>query len=355
MNPNTKDTNTSDSGVRLNKFLASCGLGSRRGCDLLIQNGDVVVNGSVCTNPGTRITSDDFVKVDGKRVQSLESETIILNKPKGLVCTKNDELERETIFNLLPPKLQHLNHVGRLDKESEGLLIMTNDGELAYALTHPAKKVEKEYLVTVDQAFDNDVLTLFLKGVHTPEGKAKAKSIKRLSPRRVKIILETGLKRQIRLMFAAVHLQVKKLVRVRIGNFTCNDLELGGYRLLESNDINALLEAPQVREKDQDRLREKKREAEQSGKRISQHKGYQGNRNPEEKNTTDSRDSRTSKKTAKKQTRKSAPPRSSSSRSNSSRPTASKPNSRKHSKPLSKGPKAQFQKKKSNSRRRPNS
>ena len=120
-----------------------------------------------------------------------------------------------TIFCL--PKLQHLKNVGRLDKDSEGLLVLTNDGDLALKLTHPAQKVEKEYVVTLNQAFPNEVMDQLIKGVHTPEGRAKAKAVRRISPRRVKVVLETGLKRQIRYMFDAVHLKVTKLVRIRIG------------------------------------------------------------------------------------------------------------------------------------------
>jgi len=233
----------SDSGTRLNKYLASCGIGSRRACDALIQSANVIVNGQVEINPATRVTAEDFIKIDGKRVQVLQRETLLLNKPKGLVCSKNDELNRDTIYSLIPPKYQHLNHVGRLDKESEGLLVLTNDGELAQSLTHPSKKIEKEYIVTTDKAFENEILSKFLKGIYTPEGKAVAKSVKRMSPRRVRIVLETGLKRQIRMMFQAVNIRVKKLVRVRIGSLLGDGLEPGKIEVLEQERINLLFTA----------------------------------------------------------------------------------------------------------------
>ena len=210
----------------------------------MIQNGLVVVNGEIQLNPATRVTSDDFVKVNGKRVQSLQSETILFHKPKGLVCSKNDELQRDTIYALIPPKFQHLNHVGRLDKESEGLLVLTNDGHLAQSLTHPSKTIEKEYIVTTDSSFENHVLTKFLKGIYTPEGKARAKSVKRLSPRRVRIILETGMKRQIRIMFQAMNIRVTKLVRVRIGSLLGNGIEPGKIEILEQERIDQLFENP---------------------------------------------------------------------------------------------------------------
>lgn len=230
--------------IRLNKFLASCGVGSRRACDKFIQDGLVSVNGEEVLTPATRVTDDDFVKMDGKRVQQLKTETILFNKPRGLVCSKSDELDRETIFSIIPPRFQHLNHVGRLDKDSEGLLVLTNDGEIAQGLTHPSKKIEKEYIVTTDQAFENEVLTKFLNGVYTPEGKAAAKSVKRLSPRRVRIVLETGLKRQIRMMFQSVHIRVKKLVRVRIGDLEGHGIEPGKIEVLEQDRIDQLFASP---------------------------------------------------------------------------------------------------------------
>ncbi|MFC4990730.1 pseudouridine synthase [Rubritalea tangerina] len=231
-------------GIRLNKYLASCGIGSRRKCDELIKKGGVIVNGKVCTDLSTNVTEDDYVKIGNSRVLPRETTTILLNKPKGLVCTKDDELERETIYELLPPNLRHLNHVGRLDRDSEGLLIMTNDGDLAQELSHPKKKIEKEYLVTVNQAFSNEVLDQFLKGIWTGESKAYAKAVKRLSPRRFLITLETGLKRQIRMMCKAAHLNVVKLVRIRIGLVTGGGLEPGRFSELDAHDIELLQRNP---------------------------------------------------------------------------------------------------------------
>ncbi|WP_018969455.1 pseudouridine synthase [Rubritalea marina] len=232
--------------IRLNKYLASCGIGSRRKCDELIKKGNVVVNGKVCTDLATSVTEDDFVKIGNTRVLPRDTSTIMLNKPKGLVCTKSDELERETIYELLPPNMRHLNHVGRLDRDSEGLLIMTNDGNLAQELSHPGKKVEKEYLVTVNQAFSNDVLDQFLNGIWTGEAKAYAKAVKRLSPRRFLIVLETGLKRQIRLMCKAAHLNVVKLVRIRVGHLTLGGLDAGRFSELQYDDLELMMRNPKL-------------------------------------------------------------------------------------------------------------
>lgn len=230
--------------TRLNKFLASCGVGSRRACDELILEGRVEINGQPCLTPGVTVGPDDSVRVDGKRVRAHKTTTILFNKPRGLVCTKDDEKNRDTIYGLLPPALQHLNHVGRLDRESEGLLILTNDGDLAQKLMHPSKKVEKEYYVTANQSFENETLDNFLRGIYTPEGKLKAKTLRRQSARRVQMVLETGAKRQIRLMFKAMGMEVMKLVRVRIGSLWGGDLEQGRWRFMSDEDIALAMTNP---------------------------------------------------------------------------------------------------------------
>jgi 23S rRNA pseudouridine2605 synthase len=228
-------------GRRLNQYLAACGLGSRRKCEELITSGRVEVNGSPCLVLSTRVMPQDHVRVDGKRMVPKESITVIFHKPRGLVCSRNDELGRETIYSLLPEALQSLHHVGRLDLDSEGLLILTNDGELSQELMHPSKSVEKEYLVTANQSFENAHLDQFLEGVYTAEGKLRAKSLERLSPRRLKVVLDHGAKRQIRLMLEALGYEVTKLMRVRIGNLWLGDLAPGDWALLNSKEIAMLL------------------------------------------------------------------------------------------------------------------
>lgn len=225
---------------RLNKYLAMCGIGSRRNCDQLITSGKVIVNGATCTNPATQVTTDDFVKYDERRVLPKDTTTLLLHKPRHYVCSKSDENGRDTIYELLPPTYQHLNHVGRLDLDSEGMLIVTNDGELANQLTHPRSKVDKEYVVTVNQSFDNEILDKFLNGIYLDGKPARAKAVKRLSPRRFLIVLNTGTKRQIRLMCKAVHLRVIKLVRIRIGMLSLGDIPAGRFRLLEKDEIHFL-------------------------------------------------------------------------------------------------------------------
>ena len=231
-------------GIRINKFLASCGIDSRRVADRLIGEGRVEVNGKVIDTPGMRVTEKDFVKVDGRHMTPMEEVVVLLNKPRGYVCSREAQGAIGTVYDLLPPRLRHLNYVGRLDADSEGLLIMTNKGELTQVLSHPTGGREKEYWVTVDQNFDNSVLMQFLRGVRIPEGNAKAKYVCRASARRACIVLEQGLKRQVRQMFQCLGLRVRKLVRVRIGSLWGGDLEPGGWKFLDDADVALSLKNP---------------------------------------------------------------------------------------------------------------
>ena len=228
-------------GIRLNKYLASAGVGSRRACDTMVQQGEVVINGETCLSPGYRVQPEDFIKVNGRRIEPLEIQSIVLHKPAGLVCTRSDENNRATIYELLPPRLHHLAHVGRIDLDSEGLLILSNDGELTQALTHPSHKIEKLYQVTTENAFENSILNQLEKGVFTEVGKARAVSVKRISSRRLEMVLNTGLKRQIRYMIQAVGHRVKRLVRLKIGELTLDTLKPGKWRILGKSEQDALM------------------------------------------------------------------------------------------------------------------
>ena len=223
--------------VRLNKFLAMCGYESRRAADRLIAEGRVEVNGKAVDTPGLRVMPTDFVKVDGRRAVPQEEVVILLNKPRGFVCSREAQGAIGTVYDLLPAKYRHANYVGRLDADSEGLLIFTNNGSMCQNLAHPSGGVEKEYWVTLDQAFDSSVLIQLLKGVRIPEGQAKAKYVSRLSARRACVVLEQGLKRQVRQMFSCLGLRVKKLVRVRIGSLWGGDLEPGHCQLMTAEQI----------------------------------------------------------------------------------------------------------------------
>ena len=233
--------------VRLNKFLAACGYESRRAADRLIAEGRVEVNGKAVDTPGLRVLPTDFVKVDGRHATPKEEVVVLLNKPRGYVCSRDAQGAIGTVYDLLPPKYRYANYVGRLDADSEGLLIFTNNGSLGQSIGHPSGGIEKEYWVTLDQAFDNSVLIQLLKGVRIPEGQAKAKYISRLSARRACVVLEQGLKRQVRQMFSCLGLRVKKLVRVRIGSLWGGDLEPGQATLMTAEQIEQATTNPRRR------------------------------------------------------------------------------------------------------------
>ncbi len=233
--------------MRLNRFLASCGLGSRRACEQLVHDGRVFLNGREVRDLATRVEATDEVIVDGKPVQAASAITLVLNKPRGFLCTRADEQveARETIYELLPAHFRSLHYVGRLDMDSEGLLILTNSGELTERLTHPRFGIEKEYLVALDHVFQAEAHGPVLEqGFPIEGGFAKATAIVSIEPRVVALTLTQGIKRQIRLMFEALGYKVNRLERVRIGALTLPDLKSGRWRVLSASEIAKLLETP---------------------------------------------------------------------------------------------------------------
>ena len=256
-------------GTRMNKFLASCGVGSRRACDAMVQDGRVEINGKPCLNPAQRVEPGDFVRVDGKRVQEKETNTVMFYKPRGYVCSREDELGRDTIYTILPTILKHLHHVGRLDRDSEGLLILTNDGDLSQSLMNPSKLVEKEYLVTSNQPVLNEHLDLFKSGIYVEKVRMRAKEVTRISSRRYRIVLETGLKRQIRMMFQALGYQVQKLVRVRIGMVELGDLPEGAWLPIDAKTIALLQKNPKPRAERRPAVKAAKKVAKKAAKKVA--------------------------------------------------------------------------------------
>jgi 23S rRNA pseudouridine2605 synthase len=226
--------------VRLNRFLAAAGVGSRRYCDELIAAGRVTINGKVCTNFSLQPEGRDHVKVDHKLVHIAPAFTIMLHKPAGFVSTRMDQHARDTVFDLIPGKFSHLFPVGRLDAQTQGLLFLTNDGELAQRLTHPRFKVEKEYEVTLDRAWDPALTPKLLNGILLDGRRAKIGRLQSLSPTRLRVILRQGINRQIRRMFEAFGYRVKQLLRVRVGNLGIGHLPCGHWRALTQGELKEL-------------------------------------------------------------------------------------------------------------------
>ncbi|HSV62988.1 MAG TPA: pseudouridine synthase [Chthoniobacterales bacterium] len=226
--------------MRLNRFLAAAGLGSRRHCDELIAAGRVAINGHVCTDFSAHPSERDHVKVDGKLIHSERRLDIILHKPAGFVSTRSDPQARDTIFDLLPPHLPRLFNVGRLDAQTEGLLILTNDGDLAQRLTHPRYKVEKEYELTIDRPWDASLAPKLLHGIMLDGQRARLEKIHAVKPTRLRVILRQGINRQIRRMFYEVGYEVKRLIRIRVGHLRLGDLPRGHWRPLAKAELKSL-------------------------------------------------------------------------------------------------------------------
>ena len=232
--------------MRLNRFLASAGIGSRRRCDELIAAGRVIINGKVCTNFSAQPSARDHVKVDGKLLRAEPPLTIMLHKPAGFVSTRKDPHARDTVFDLLPPKSSRLFNVGRLDVQTEGLLLLTNDGELAQRLTHPRYKIDKEYEVTLDQPWDSALAPKLLKGIFLAGQGARIERLHPVTPTHLRVVLRQGINRQIRRMFEAVGYHVKHLLRVRIGNLRLSNLPRGHWRVLTKREMESLQQGPTV-------------------------------------------------------------------------------------------------------------
>jgi 23S rRNA pseudouridine2605 synthase len=226
--------------VRLNRFLAAAGVGSRRHCDELIADGRVTINGRVCTDFSVQPTAQDHVKVGGKLLRVDPLVTIILHKPPGFVSTKSDPNARDTIFDLLPRKFPRIFNIGRLDAQSEGLLLLTNDGELAQRLTHPRYKIDKEYEITLDRAWDPVLASKLVRGIYLDGQRAQIAKLRLVTPTKLRVVLRQGINRQIRRMFHAVGYETKRLVRIRVGNLRLGDLPPGHWRPLTKSELSQL-------------------------------------------------------------------------------------------------------------------
>ncbi len=223
--------------MRLNRYLSQCGVASRRGAEEIILGGRVSINGHVITELATQVQPEDKVVVDGSPVRTETPVVLVLNKPKGYLCSRGDKEDRMTIYDLLPLKYQNLHHVGRLDKDSEGLILLTNRGDLSHRIIHPSQGAEKEYEVVVDQALNPDVMAKLVKGMMTEEGFARAERTWMDGDYRAHIVLKMGLKRQIRMMLYYLGYEVTRLTRIRIGWLKLHGLARGAYKELTPTEV----------------------------------------------------------------------------------------------------------------------
>ena len=232
--------------MRLNKFLSNSGVASRRKCDLLIAEGKVSVNGKVVTEMGVNINEKrDKVIVEGKEVKLPFSFVYIkLNKPKGYACTASDEKGRKTIYSLVNCE-ERLFSVGRLDYDTEGLILLTNDGDFANRIMHPSYSIEKEYRVNVEGEIKQSELAVLRAGVvvdgeRMPEAKVKWMGYEN-NVTKLSVTIDEGQNRQIRRMFEAIGRSIKLLKRVRIGEVKLGGLKRGDYRDLTESELNSLV------------------------------------------------------------------------------------------------------------------
>ncbi len=228
--------------IRLNKYLADQGICSRRSADVLISAGSVRINGKIITELGTKVDPEnDTVTVDENTLQKRTAEMvyIMLHKPVGYVTsTKKTEVETKNFVDLLPENFQRVFPVGRLDKDSSGLLLLTNDGDLAFRLSHPKFEHEKEYEVEIFNPLTDEMIQKMQNGMYILGSKTKPARVKKMGRNIFSITLTEGKNRQIRRMVRALGSGVKNLKRIRIGKFKLlNTLESGKYQILTPEEV----------------------------------------------------------------------------------------------------------------------
>ena len=233
---------------RLQKYLANNGIASRRKCEELISQGRVKVNDKVVTELGTKIDLDqDIVKFDGKEVKPIKKMVyILLNKPIGYVTTADDQFGRDTVLDLVKVK-ERIVPVGRLDMYTSGALILTNDGDFVYKITHPKHEVNKTYTVTVKGIITTEEIDKLQKGVEIEDYITKPAKVRILKTdlekdiSRLEITIHEGKNRQVRKMCEAVNRKVLALHRSKIGNIGVKDIELGKWRYLQESEVQKLI------------------------------------------------------------------------------------------------------------------
>ncbi len=225
--------------MRLNKYLAECKVASRRKADLLIKSGQVQVNGEIVKEMGVQVDPDkDRINVNGKQCRHSSNKIYIaMNKPVGYVCTHAMFHGEQSIFRLLPSGFANFKMAGRLDKQTEGLLILSNDGDFINQLTHPKYKHQKEYEVKLLKDLNPFSMKKLLQGVSLEEGVAKLDKIRKVKDKEYIVIIHQGWKRQIRRMFDQLHFKIIYLRRIRVGEYKLGKLPVGKYKQIKKEEI----------------------------------------------------------------------------------------------------------------------
>ncbi len=238
--PDNSDTEQ----MRLQLFMARCGVASRRASEKIIEQGRVTVNGQTVTALGQKVLSTDEVCVDGEKIfLQTKKRYILLNKPAGYVCSSSDEKGRETALDLLTPYFsERLYNVGRLDMYSDGLIIFTNDGEFASKVSHPSNQTEKEYEVETSVGIPGELIQKFAKGIRVDGVFYKALKAEKIDTCLARFTLIEGKNREIRRVFEHFGLGIKRLTRIRIGKIKLTaELESGKFRELTESEVLELI------------------------------------------------------------------------------------------------------------------
>lgn len=244
--PRGKSGFNAEGTIRLNKYIANSGVCSRREADDLIISGAVTVNGEVVTQLGTRITREDKVQFGGETLNIEKKVYLVLNKPKGYITTVDDPAERNTVMLLVKDAChERIYPVGRLDRNTTGLLLFTNDGDVTKKMTHPSHRIRKVYHVELDKALSKSDMDRLTEGIELEDGRMAVDEIaytgKSDDKKNIGVVIHSGRTRIVRRLFEALEYNVVKLDRVAFGNLTKKDLPRGKWRMLEQNEINMLL------------------------------------------------------------------------------------------------------------------
>ena len=231
--------------IRLNKIIADAGITSRRGADELIMDGRVSVDGFIVRELGAKFDPEKVrVEVDGETIKrSLTKTYLALHKPRGVLSTMFDPDGRPSLADFIDLRTERLFHVGRLDKDSEGLILLTNDGDLTFRATHPSYGLEKTYIVEFDGKLPEGVESSLLKGVELEDGMARVLSYKQLSPQWIEVTIHEGRYHIIRRLMEAVGVDVLRLIRTKFGPISLGETLEGRWRDLNSGELTSLQKA----------------------------------------------------------------------------------------------------------------